>query len=91
MRFFLDENFPVPLIKPLRELGHDAVRVTLKSPDPEIAERAKNEGRVILIRIHPPDKDVVFGALKNLFASIPEKEMRGLIVLEENFHLRTEG
>ena len=66
MRFFLDENFPVPLIKPLRELGHDAVRVTLKSPDPEIAERAKNEGRVILIRIHPPDKDVVFNTMEGL-------------------------
>ena len=109
MKFLIDENLNVKLIKLLRELGFDAVRVSLGSPDSEIAERARSEDRILLtldkdftdkltfppsrfniihIRIHPPYKEVVFEALKNLFATIPENGIKGLIILEKDFHLK---
>ena len=59
MKFILDENVPIILIKSLRNEGHDAVRVTLSSPDPEIALRAKNEERILITQ----DKDFVSGAV----------------------------
>ena len=43
---------------------------------------------IIHIRIHPPYKDTVLGAFKNLLASLPEEEIRGMIILEKDFHLR---
>ena len=48
MKFVIDEDVPLKLLRTLRKLGHDAVRAELSTPDIEIAERAKLEGRVLV-------------------------------------------
>lgn len=48
MKFLLDEDVPLELLKILQKSGHDIIRVTPSSPDPEIAERAKKEKRILI-------------------------------------------
>ena len=59
MKFIIDENVPVSLLKALRNEGHDAIRVTLSSSDAEIALRAKEEERTLITL----DKDFISGAV----------------------------
>ena len=48
MRFLIDEDVPVALLKALQRLGHDAVRVTPSTPDPAIADRSRTERRILI-------------------------------------------
>ena len=48
MKFLLDEDVPVKLLKALNAAGHDATRVVLSSPDPVIAAQARDEGRILV-------------------------------------------
>ncbi len=48
MKFVIDEDVPLKLLRTLQKLGHDAVRAELSTPDLEIARRAKSEGRVLI-------------------------------------------
>ena len=48
MKFLIDEDVPVRLLRVLNSVGHDAIRVAPSSPDREIALRAKQEGRVLI-------------------------------------------
>ncbi len=60
MRFLADENVPGPVIRALRERGHDvlSVREVLRSSDDRtVLRRAQGDGRVVLTY----DKD--FGEL----------------------------
>ena|SRR5215210_4164186 len=68
MRFKLDENLPVELLSTLREAGQEADSVQdeglVGASDPEILERVKAEGRILLtmdkgvgdIRAYQPDQ-----------------------------------
>ena len=55
MRFLIDENIPVELIKFLKELGHDVARARLTSSDWEIGRRSLKERRVVVTL----DKDFI--------------------------------
>ncbi len=48
MKFLVDEDVPVEIIEKLGKIGHDAIRVVPSSSDPENANRAKSEGRVLI-------------------------------------------
>ena len=51
MRFLANENFPLPSVRLLRQVGYDVASVTEDSPgieDTEVLTRAANEQRVIL-------------------------------------------
>jgi len=64
-RLYADENFPLPVVEKLRELGHDALttyesgKAEQKIPDAEVLEYAITENRILLtlnrkhfIRLH---------------------------------------
>ncbi len=64
-RFYSNENFPLPVVEILRELGHDVVTIQERArsneavTDPEVLKLAINEARAILtlnrkdfIRLH---------------------------------------
>ena len=48
MKFLIDEDVPVKLLKFLAASGHDAVRATPATADLEIAKRAKKDGRILI-------------------------------------------
>ena len=48
MKFLIDEDVPVALLKTLKRAGHDAIRVTPSTPDPIIADQARAEGRILI-------------------------------------------
>ena len=48
MRFLIDEDVPVKLMKFLVISGHEAVRVVTSSSDVDNARRSKAEGRVLI-------------------------------------------
>lgn len=48
MKFLIDEDVPVKLLRTLTKAGHDAVRVAPSSPDPTNAARALQEGRILV-------------------------------------------
>lgn len=48
LKVLCDENIPRAVIASLAEWGFDVARVAPGMPDPEIAARAKREGRVII-------------------------------------------
>ena len=48
MKFLIDEDIPVKLLKELLSQGQDAVRVTPGSADLEIAQTAKRENRILI-------------------------------------------
>ena len=48
MKFLIDEDIPVKLLKELIAQGHDAVRVAPGSADLEIAQLAKRENRILI-------------------------------------------
>ncbi|MGC4001759.1 MAG: DUF5615 family PIN-like protein [Pirellulales bacterium] len=63
--FYSNENFPLPTVQALRELGHDVVtiqergRANEAATDPEVLDLAAAEGRIVLtlnrrdfIRLH---------------------------------------
>ena len=64
MKFLIDEDVPVTLLKTLVKAGHDAVRVTPSSSDPTIAETARREGRILVTldndftnkSLYPPER-----------------------------------
>lgn len=51
---YSNENFPIPVVRELRILGHDVVtiqergRANESTPDPEVLNLATAEGRVVL-------------------------------------------
>jgi hypothetical protein len=53
-RLYADENFPLAVVEELRRLGHDVVTVhesgkaNRATPDVEVLEFARSEGRVVL-------------------------------------------
>jgi len=53
-RIYADENFPGPIVRRLRTLGHDILtaqedgRANQKIPDPEVLKRAVALGRAVL-------------------------------------------
>ncbi len=59
MRFLIDENIPVELIKFLKRAGHDAVRVSLSSSDSEVGHRSLKENRIVITL----DKDFIANPL----------------------------
>ncbi|MFI5381844.1 MAG: DUF5615 family PIN-like protein [Tepidisphaerales bacterium] len=66
MHFFADENFPGPVVRMLREKGHDVLsvkEVARGAVDPEVLRLGNEAGRVLLTF----DKD--FGELAVRFAS----------------------
>ena len=48
MKFLIDEDVPVGLLKSLNALGHDCVRVSPSSFDRDVAKRAKSEERILI-------------------------------------------
>lgn len=48
MKFLIDEDVPLKLLRVLTDAGHDAIRVVPSSSDPTNAQRARNEGRVLV-------------------------------------------
>lgn len=48
MKFLVDEDVPVKLIRALKSLGHDATRVETQATDRDIAGRAKRESRILI-------------------------------------------
>lgn len=48
MKFLIDEDIPIKLIKTLLTLGHDAIRVNPASTDMTNAQRAKEEKRIFI-------------------------------------------
>ena len=48
MRFLVDEDIPVKLIKTLKVLNHDAIRVNPSTTDKTNAQRAKEEKRILI-------------------------------------------
>ena len=48
MKFLIDEDVPVKLIEALNSLGHDAIRAKKGTPDPDNANRTKEEGRIFI-------------------------------------------
>lgn len=48
MKFLLDEDVPLDLLKTLQKLGHDVSRVIPSTPDSEVARRAKSEKRILI-------------------------------------------
>ena len=48
MKFLIDEDVPVRLIKFLAEFGHDALRVKSSAADITIAQQAKDEKRILI-------------------------------------------
>jgi predicted nuclease of predicted toxin-antitoxin system len=48
VKFLIDEDVPVKVLKFLTAAGHDAVRVTSGSPDQDIAQKSVSESRVLL-------------------------------------------
>ena len=59
MRFLIDENIPIELIKFLKNSGNDAVRARLSSSDWEIGRRSLREKRVVVTL----DKDFIANPL----------------------------
>ncbi|MEK7996417.1 MAG: DUF5615 family PIN-like protein [Planctomycetota bacterium] len=69
-RFYANENFPLPVVNALRELGHDVATMLQAGKtgqalsDEEVLALARAEGRVLLtlnrkhfIRLHSKDQD----------------------------------
>jgi len=62
LRILCDENIPGAVVLFLKEKGWDVVRVKSGSPDPEIANQARGEKRILLsfdsdfanILVYPP-------------------------------------
>ncbi|HTU89922.1 MAG TPA: DUF5615 family PIN-like protein [Gemmataceae bacterium] len=52
MLLYADEDFALPVVKQLRQLGHDVITVQgdgrTSAPDPDVLARAANLGRVVL-------------------------------------------
>jgi predicted nuclease of predicted toxin-antitoxin system len=48
MKFLIDEDVPVKVLKTLAALGHDTVRVTHSTKDPQIARQAVESGRILI-------------------------------------------
>src|SRR5260370_25458274 len=52
MRLYADENFPLPVVEELRQLGHDVLTAQddgrQATPDPDILVRAHALGRAVL-------------------------------------------
>ncbi len=48
MRFLIDEDVPVKLLKTLSKLGHDVIRVEPSTKDPDVAKLAREEKRILI-------------------------------------------
>ena len=48
MKFLVDEDVPIKLLKALKSLSHDAVRVEPSASDITNAKRAKEEDRILI-------------------------------------------
>lgn len=48
MKFLLDEDVPLALLRALKRAGHDAIRIIPSTPDPIIAGQARTEGRILI-------------------------------------------
>lgn len=51
MQFLANENFPLDAVEAVRKLGHDVAWIRTDSPgatDPQVLQRAVNEGRTLL-------------------------------------------
>ena len=48
MKFLIDEDVPVKVLKHLNRNGHDAVRVESGSKDKEVAKTARKEDRILI-------------------------------------------
>ena len=48
MKFLIDEDVPVKLLRTLTAAGHDARRVAQATPDPTVAAQAREEDRVLV-------------------------------------------
>lgn len=59
MRFLIDEDVPLGLLKMLRTSGHDVVRVKSGSSDADVARCANTEARILITL----DKDFTNTAL----------------------------
>jgi hypothetical protein len=69
-QFYSNENFPIPAVRSLRDLGHDVAtiqergRANESTPDLDVLSMAKSEGRIILTlnrkdfyRLHEQSQD----------------------------------
>ena len=104
MRFLIDEDVPLKLLRTLRSAGHQVERVEQSTPDRVIAHQAEAEGRILVtldhdftnthlfppsrltivhIQIHPPYAEEIVKSFGRLLATIPESELRGLIILHK--------
>jgi predicted nuclease of predicted toxin-antitoxin system len=52
MKFLIDEDVPVKLLRVLIKAGHEATRVRPSTPDPAIAAQAFDEGRILITVDH---------------------------------------
>ncbi|MBI1871784.1 MAG: DUF5615 family PIN-like protein [Chlamydiae bacterium] len=68
MKFLIDEDVPLKILKFLKGLGHDAIRTIPSTTDPELAKLAKREERILIsidkdftnTRLYPPeDFDII--------------------------------
>lgn len=52
MLLYADEDFALPVVKLLRQMGHDVITVQAdgqtSAPDPDVLARAANLGRIVL-------------------------------------------
>lgn len=102
MRFLADENFPLPSVSWLRQVGYDVAAVILDSPgtaDRDILTRAIDEDRIVLtfdrdfgelvfrLRLPPPPGVVLFR-----FAPIePTEPARYLLDLLQQHSVSLDG
>ena len=64
MRWLIDEDVPVKLLRILTTAGHDAIRVTAATPDAAIANQARAEDRILVTldsdftnqALYPPER-----------------------------------
>ena len=109
MKFLIDEDVPLKVLKTLTALGHDAVRVPASTKDRDIADQAVRQSRILItldkdfanrllyppsifsiihLRIHPPFADDLIIAIRQLLQKVSETELKGLIVLQKEAHVR---
>ena len=102
MKFLVDEDVPIKLLKALKSLNHNAVRVESSASDITNAKRAKEEDRILISLdrdltdsfLFPPSEfniihiDIHIEAFKKLLSEISADRLKGLVILTREGHFR---